>query len=386
MISHLSFLECGHCSTTYTVSEQQGLCRCGGTLLARYELSPIRLDAVRRRPPGAWRYRELLPVEEEPVSLGEPQTPLLYAAETSRRLAADIYIKDDGCLAGGTFKARGAAVAISRARELGIKRIVMPSAGNAGGAWAAYAARAGLELHVTMSRTAPKINQDEVRLAGAELELVEGTISDAGKRAHELATENGSFLAATFHEPYRLEGKKTAWFEVFDQLGDEQAMRLPGTIVIPVGGGVAALAATKAAQEALEVGWAEGTLPNVIGVQPKACAPLAKAFSLGASEVEPWPGDPDTIAAGLRVPVPREGTLVLDRIRASGGQVVAVSESAITSAMHTLAREEGVLACPEGAATLPAIERLLATEDCREPIVLYNTGTGLKYADVWSGT
>ncbi len=384
MTSHLSSLECGHCSATYSVNQVHGSCRCGGTLLARYDVAGIDFGAVQRRQPGLWRYRELLPVQEDPVSLGEPETPLLPAATLSQRVGVEIYVKDDGFLPGGTFKARGAAVAVSRARELGVQRIVMPSAGNAGGAWALYTARAGIQLHVTMSRAAPKVNQDEVTVAGATLELVEGTISDAGRRAAEIASKDGTLLAATFQEPYRLEGKKTAWFETFERLGDGGGMRLPGTIVVPVGGGVAALAATKAAQEVTELEWAQGPQPVIIGVQPARCAPIARAFELGLAEVDPWVDDPDTIAAGLRVPAPREGALVLDAVRASGGAVVTVSDDEMRDAMATLAADEGILACPEGAATLPALERVARSHGCREPVVLYNTGTGVKYPHLWT--
>ena len=222
-------LECARCASTYDATALRGRCACGGTLLARYDLS-----SVTRPAPGGglWSYGSLLPVTGEPVSLGEPLTPLLHLPSLGA------YVKDDGVLPGGTFKARGAAVGVTRARELGATAIVLPSAGNAGGAWALYGARAGIPVTVTMARTAPRMNQDEVVLAGATLELVDGKLADAGRRAKEIAAETGAFLAATFGEPYRVEGKKTAWLETFDQLG-----RMQGTIVFPVGGGVGLVAA-----------------------------------------------------------------------------------------------------------------------------------------------
>lgn len=352
------------------------------------------LAEILERPPGLWRFRELLPVAGEPISLGEPETPLIFASRLSERFGVEVFIKDDSPLPGGTFKARGAAVGMSRAVELGAKSIVMPSAGNAGGAWALYAARAGIDITVTMARSAPAANQKEVTLAGGNLELVDGTIADAGARAKEIATETGAFLASTFNEPYRVEGKKTAWLETFLQLGGGIEMRFPRTIVLPVGGGVAAVAAAKAVEEVRLLGWLSSDLgqmsdkmtdnfrgPRIVGVQPEGCAPIVKAFESGAIEVDPVPGEPTTIAAGLRVPAPSEGDLVLDRVRASGGTMLAVSEADIVSAVGDLASTEGLFACPEGAATVPAAARLAAAGDLEGPVVLYNTGSGVKYMD-----
>jgi threonine synthase len=309
---------------------------------------------------------------------------LLFASRLSERFGVEVFIKDDSPLPGGTFKARGAAVGLSRAVELGVKQIVMPSAGNAGGAWALYAARAGIDITVTMARTAPVANQKEVSLAGGNLELVDGTIADAGARAKEIATETGAFLASTFNEPYRVEGKKTAWLETFLQLGDGTSMRFPKTIVLPVGGGVAAVAAVKAAQEVVALGWVSdpSDTPRLVGVQPEDCAPIVRAFERGETQVEPWPGEPSTIAAGLRVPAPSEGDLVLDRVRSSGGTMVAIPEADIVAAVSDLAATEGLFACPEGAATVPAAARLAAAGDLEGPVVLYNTGAGTKYLDL----
>ena len=336
-------------------------------------MNGLDLDAIRARLPGTWRYRELLPVRGEPISLGEPETPLLLLQRLSERWGVTTYVKDEGSLPSGTFKARGACVALSRAVELGVKEIVMPTAGNAGGAWSLYAARAGVPITVTMAKSAPSFNQAEVAVAGGNLELVDGSIADAGRRAQEIASDTGAFLASTFSEPYRLEGKKAAWLEVFDRLGG-----LPGTIVLPVGGGVAAIAAAKAAAEVAEAGWFSGAL-SLIGVQAANCAPIVRAFERG-EEVEPWPEDPMTVAAGLRVPAPAEGGLVMDAVRASNGTMLAVSEDEILDAVRDLASTEGVFACPEGAATVAAVSKLADGGALEEPVVLYNTGSGAKYA------
>jgi threonine synthase len=380
-MTRLTHLECARCRERHDAGRIQQRCECGGPLLPRYDLSPISLAEVRARPPGTWRYRELLPVAGDPVSLGEPETPLLVAPRLSERLGAEIWIKDDGILPGGTFKARGACVALSRARELGVKEIVMPTAGNAGGTWALYAARAGLHTTVVMSRTAPVANQTEVKMAGADLVLIDGSIADAGDHARELASEIGAFYAATFFEPYRIDGKKAAWLEIFDRLGDERTMRFPKTLVIPVGGGVAAWAAAKAAEEVQSLGWATGKAPRLIGVQAANCAPIARAFEQGDDEVEEWTEDPMTIAAGLRVPRPIEGTAVLNEIRGSGGAVIAVEESDIGRAIGDLAAAEGVFACPEGATTLAAAQMLADHGELEGPVVLYNTGSAAKYID-----
>jgi threonine synthase len=361
----------------------QNRCDCGGTLIPRYDLAaPVSLDEVRARAPGPWRYEELLPLQEAPVSLGENETPLLLCERLSERLGAATWIKDDSPLPGSTFKARGASVGLSRAIELGVKRVVMPSAGNAGGAWSLYAARAGIAITVTMSGEAPNFNKAEVSLAGGELVLVDGSIADAGARAKEIAKETGAWLATTFSEPYRVDGKKTAWLELFDRFGDESSMGMPGTVVLPVGGGVAAIALAKAAREVVELGWAEGPAPEIVGVQSADCAPIVRAFDAGADEVEPWESQPTSSAAGLRVPAPSEGWLVLKEIRASGGSMQAASEEAIRAAIGKLASTEGIFACPEGAATLVAAERLARAGALREPVVLYNTGAGAKYLEL----
>jgi threonine synthase len=327
-----------------------------------------------------WRYRELLPLAGEPLSLGHPQTPLLFAARLSDRWGVEVYVKDDGPLPGGTFKSRGAAVGLSRALDLGADSFVLPSAGNAGGAWALYAARAGVPITVTMARSAPETNRNEAVVAGGEVVVVDGTLTDAAVEARSIAHSTGAFLCATFAEPYRIEGKKTAWLEVFDQLGDGPAMSFPRTIVAPVGGGVALWAAAKAAEEVRAFGWCSDAPPRLVGVQAALCAPIAHAFETGAADVAEWSEGELTVAAGLRVPAPSEGSEILARVRASGGQMIAVLEEEIAGAVTDLASSEGIWACPEGGVAVAGAARLAAAGALEGPVVIYNTGTGAKYA------
>ena len=328
-----------------------------------------------------WRYRELLPLRGEPVSLGEPETPLLALPRLSERWGVEAYVKHEGGLPGATFKARGAAMGLSCALERGATTIVVPSAGNAGGAWAAYGARAGAAVTVTLARSAPLANRLEVEVSGGELVLVEGTVADAGRRAAEIARDRGAFLTVPFTDPYRLEGKKTAWLEVFDRLGAAGAMRFPGTIVLPVGGGIGTMAAAKAAEETQRLGWCGDRPPVLVGAQAADCAPAVKAFEAGADEVEAWPRRPTTVAAGIRVPQPPEGALLLAQVRASGGAMVAVSEREIAAAVRLLAAAEGVFTSPEGGTAVAAADRLARSGRLEGPIVIYSTGAGTKYAE-----
>lgn len=351
-------LSCARCATAHDPDVLQGRCTaCGGTLLARYDLSAV----DRRARGGLWSYRDLLPVTGPPVSLGEVETPLIP-------LRDGVWVKDDGGLPGGTFKARGAAVGVTRAKELGVTSVVLPSAGNAGGAWALYGARAGLSVTVVTAKTAPV---SEAALAGATVETVDGTLADAGARAKEIAAETGAFLAATFGEPYRVEGKKTAWLETFDQL-----RRLPGSIVFPVGGGVGLVAARKAAEEVRALGWYDGDEPALYGVQVDDCAPIVAAFDAGLDKAEPWERESTTSAAGLRVPAPGESDLVLKAVRETDGSMVAVSEAELANAVRHVARTEGMWLSPEGGAAFAALAKL---PDLRPPVVVYNTASGAKY-------
>jgi threonine synthase len=378
LASRLSHLECARCAREHDAFVLQTRCTCGGTLLARYDLTGLDANAILSRPSDLWRWRELLPVEGEPVRVDEAETPLTASAYLSDRWGVDAYIKDEGPLPGGTFKARGAAVALTRALELGAESFVMPTAGNAGGAWSAYATAAGVPITVCMARTAPLFNQREVEEHGGRLELVDGTIADAGARAREIAGETGAYLAATFNEPYRVEGKKTAWLETFTQLG----MRLPGTVVTSVGGGVAAVAAAKAAEEMIEAGWLDGKPPRIVGVQPDDCAPITQAFVAGETETKAWPGEPRTIASGLRVPAPGEGYLVLDVVRSSGGVMSTTSDDTMRSWIGKLRTAGETWLSPEGAAAVAAADELARAGDLEGPVVLYNTAAGSKYESV----
>ncbi|RKS75304.1 threonine synthase [Motilibacter peucedani] len=380
--SLLAGLACARCGKPYDADVLQGRCADdGATLLPQYDLSPgaVDRDAVAARPADLWRWTELLPLRHPgppALSLGEAATPLVTLRRTSERLGVEVLLKDESPLPGTTFKARGAAVALARAIELGIPGVVLPTAGNAGGTWALYAARAGVPAAVVMAESAPLVNQAEVLTAGAELHLVPGTLAEAGARARELAAERGWFLAATFGEPYRVDGKKTAWLEVFHDLG----WRWPGTVVFPVGGGVGLVAASEAVEQAQALGWA-GDGPRLVAVQSEDCAPLVRAWDAGGSEVARWEGVPRTVAAGLRVTAPSEGWLVLERVRRSGGTVLGASEGDVLDAVSRLAREEGVYASPEGAATLVAAERLAARGELEEPVVLYQTASAAKYPE-----
>jgi threonine synthase len=328
-----------------------------------------------------WRYGELLPAEDPAnvVSLGEGFTPLLSAERLGRWIGLpDLWVKDDGLNPTGTFKARGASCGVSMARALGIREVALPTAGNAGGAWACYGAAAEMLVHVAMPADAPEINQLECRLFGADLSLVDGLISDAAALIAGGVEEHGWFDVSTFNEPYRVEGKKTLGFEIAEQLG----WRMPDAIVCPVGGGVGIIGIWLALSQLLELGWVEGAMPRLIAVQAEGCAPIVRAFEDGADEPEPWP-DARTVAAGIRVPLPFAGFLILRSIRDTGGTAVAVGEEDIVEAVRNLAREAGVAAAPEGAAALAGVKRLRERGELsnEERVVLLNTGTALKYRD-----
>jgi threonine synthase len=326
-----------------------------------------------------WRFHELLPVWDpaQVITLGEGGTPLLKVGNLARELGlGHLFIKDEGLNPSGTFKARGISVALSRARELGAAGFTMPSAGNAAGAAAVYCGRGGLELKVFMPQDAPEANRKECLLAGAELNLVDGLIGDAGRRAVAVAEEQGYFDLSTLKEPYRAEGKKTMGLEIAMQLG----WRLPDAIVYPTGGGTGIIGMHKGFQELLELGWVEGRPPKFIAVQSTGCQPIVKAFQGGKSTAEPWP-DAQTLADGLRVPAPFADYLILRDIYETGGTALAVEDSEMLDAMYELAGAEGIIACPEGAATLVGLKRLvgqgfLGSDDT---VVLLNTGSGYKY-------
>jgi threonine synthase len=363
-----------------------GTCEaCQSPLLVDYDLDAVAAtvtrDSFAARPAGVWRYRELLPLplDEQPVTLGEGGTPLHAASRAGVEIGLpNLLVKDEGLNPGGTFKARGASCGVSMARSLGVREVALPTAGNAGGAWAAYGATAGIPVHVAMPSDAPALTKLEVQLHGGELTLVDRLISDAGKLIAERAARNGWFDAATLREPYRIEGKKTLGLEIAEQLG----WKPPDSIVYPAGGGVGLIGMWRAFGQLAALGWLDGPPPRLHVVQAAGCAPLVRAFESGAEDAGTWEGA-QTIAAGLRVPRALGDFLVLRAVRQTGGSAVAVDDETILDALGRLARTEGILASPEGAATLAGAAALRARGDLRpgERVVLVVTGSGLTDRD-----
>jgi threonine synthase len=385
MAAFVTHLTCSLCGLRHDHRRPQGLCQCGGPLLVEYDLAAVdaamRKDQLASRPPTMWRYRELLPVEDPAsvVSLGEGFTPLLPSPRLGARVGLpDLWVKDEGLNPTGTFKARGASCGVSRARELGVAAVALPTAGNAGGAWACYGAAAGLAVHVAMPADAPEGNRLECRLFGAELTLVDGLISDAGKVVAEGCRREGWFDVATLKEPYRIEGKKTVGLELAEQLG----WTLPDAVVYPAGGGVGVIGICRGLRQLRDLGWVRGDLPRLMVVQSDGCAPLVRAFEQGAEEADPWEAA-STFAHGLRVPKPLGDRLTLRAVRETGGTAVAVSDGDIARAMRTFAGEAGIQAGPEGAATLAGAIALRKRGDLApgDRVVLINTGSALKDPD-----
>jgi threonine synthase len=381
--SYLTHLECGRCGDRYDSGVVQGLCACGSPLLARYDLraAAAALDRAElaSRVPSLWRYHELLPVAspEMIVTLGEGMTPLVPLPRLGAEQGfASLAMKDEGLLPTGTFKARGAAVGVSRARELGVTRIAMPTNGNAGAAWATYAARAGMDALIVMPIDAPEITRAECAITGARLYLVDGLISDAGVLAAGAVASQGYTDASTLKEPYRLEGKKTMGLELFEQLG----WRVPDVILYPTGGGVGLIGIFKALLECQAMGWLGDKMPKLVAVQASGCAPIVRAWEDGATEAQAWQ-NASTIAFGVTVPKPLGDFLILDAVRRTGGCAIAVDDDQILAAQSRLAAAEGAFICPEGAACVAAAEQLRKDawigED--DEVVLLNTGAGIKY-------
>lgn len=385
-MTYLIALQCARCEATYDPVERHNLCVCGGPLLARYDLQRLAagLDPaeLRGRRYTMWRYRPFLPVSDprNVVTLGEGGTPMLLAPQLCRQLGLDqLWVKDESLNPTATFKARGASAGISRAKELGITAVAMPTAGNAGGAWAAYGARANIDVHIVMPSDAPAINRSECTLFGADLTLVDGLISDAGNLIARGIEEHGWFDTSTLKEPYRIEGKKTMGLEIAEFFG----WTAPDVIVYPAGGGVGIIGIWKALAELAAIGWLDGPMPRLVVVQSAGCAPLVEAFHSGGSESTFWEGA-ETVAAGLRVPKALGDFLVLQALRETGGTAVAVSDADIRSAMALAARTDGLSMCPEGAATLAAVRELRESGwlDSSDQVVLINTGAALKYSEV----
>ena len=370
----------------FAARERHHLCpSCGMPLLARYDLVRARewsRDSLAGREPNMWRYREMLPLfaGEVPVSLGEGFTPLLRSRRLGELMGMDrLYIKDESCNPTNSFKARGQSAAVTRARALGATTITLPTAGNAGNAAAAYAAAAGLQCEVFMPRDAKQPFIDECRLYGANITLVDGLITDAGRMAGDKARELGWYDVSTLKEPYRIEGKKTMGYELAEQLGWE----LPDWIVYPTGGGTGMVGMWKAFAEMEAIGWIGSKRPKMVTVQPTGCAPIVRAFEQGTEKAALWE-NPNTEAHGLRVPKAIGDFLVLRAIRESGGTALAVTDRQMVDDMLLIGRLEGISAAPEGAAALSAARALVAAGHMKrhETVVLFNTGGALKYLDV----
>ncbi|MEV0791140.1 threonine synthase [Kribbella sp. NPDC050459] len=376
--SALSHLECPRCGATHDADQIIGLCPCGSPLLARYGVPAVDKADLASRAPDLWRYHELLPVRSPSnvVTLGEGMTPLLPMTRYGASIGVErLLMKDEGLIPTGTFKARGAAVGVSRAYEVGVRKIAMPTNGNAGSAWAAYAARAGMEALIAMPIAAPEICRREVAAVGARLQLIDGLIGDA---AAYVRSQSGYFDASTLKEPYRIEGKKTMGLEIAEQLG----WSLPDVIVYPTGGGVGIIGIWKALTELRDLGWISGPLPRLVAVQSTGCAPIVRAWEKGLPESEPWL-DARTVAFGITVPKALGDFLVLQAIAETGGCAIAVDDEDILAEQHLVARLEGTFICPEGAANFAAIRALRdsgwITAD--DQVVALNTGAGLKYPE-----
>jgi threonine synthase len=377
-VARITYLECTKCGAHISADQPQTVCpKDGGVFYARYDLAALKPTftsaALFGRTPSMWRYAEVLP-EAEPVSLGEGFTPMLPAHEFP-----NVYIKDEGLNPTGSFKARGMSAAVTMAKAYGLKKLAAPSAGNAAGALAAYAAAAGIEAHLFMPKDVPLANRIECESYGACVTLVDGLISDCARMIAEKKDKEGWFDVSTLKEPFRVEGKKTMGYEVAEQLG----WRLPHGIIYPTGGGVGMIGMWKAFDEMQELGWIGSERPHMISVQSAGCAPIVKAWDEGKSTSEFWP-DAETFAAGLRVPKAYGDYLVLDILKKSGGIAIAVSDEEIMDALRQWAKVEGVFAAPEGAAALAAYRKLRASEffSADDTVVLFNTGSGLKYLDV----
>lgn len=377
-MSRLTHLECTKCGERLPADRPQTTCpKDGGVLYARYDLASLKSkftrESLRGREATMWRYREVLP-EAEPVSLGEGFTPMLRSREFS-----NVFIKDEGLNPTGSFKARGLSAAVTMARRFGLKKLAIPSAGNAAGAMAAYAAAAGLEAYIFMPKDVPVANRIESGIFGAHVTLVDGLISDCAKIVAERKEKEGWFDVSTLKEPYRVEGKKTMGYEVAEQL----EWRMPRGILYPTGGGVGLLGMWKAFEEMEQLGWIGRERPRMVCVQASGCAPIVRAWDEKQPVSQMWT-NAATAASGLRVPKPYGDYLILDILKKSGGTALSVSDGEIMDAVRHWGRVEGVFAAPEGAAVLTGYKKLLASGffSPADTVVLFNTGTGYKYLDV----
>jgi threonine synthase len=387
-MTFVSHLECSVCGLRREAGKIHNLCECGGPLLVRYDLETARSawkrDSLAGAPPSMWRYAPLLPVREPShiVSLGEGFTPLLIVRRLGEKLGAkNLWVKDEGVNPTGSFKARGLSCAISMCVQLGLRKVAIASAGNAGSALAAYAAAARLEAHVFMPRDVPQSNYTECRAYGAQVTLVDGLIGDCARLIAERKNAEGWFDISTLKEPYRIEGKKTMGYEVAEQFD----WKLPDAIFYPTGGGVGLIGMWKAFDELEALGWIGSHRPKMVAVQAAGCQPVVRAFEQGESQSTYWE-NARTVAAGLRVPKPLGDALSLAAIRASGGTAIAVRDEELLDASIELATATGVFPAPEGGACVAALKKLLSNGFLKlnDRIVLYNTGTGLKYLEAFS--
>jgi threonine synthase len=379
-------IACPRCDRRFGLSQLLNLCPCGSPLLVRYDLEKAKAafskSSLRGRVASLWRYRELLPLQDDVnlVSLGEGYTPVLVAKKLGAELGLrQVWIKDEAQNPTGSFKDRGISLAISRAKELGVKKAAIPSAGNAGGSFAAYAAHADIEAHVFMPRDTPTANQIEARQYGANLTLVDGLINDCGRIIAEKKTAEGWFDFSTLKEPYRVEGKKTMGYEIAEQLD----WHLPDVIIYPTGGGTGLIGMWKAFAELEELGWIGKARPRMVSVQASGCAPIVKAFEEGKANAEPWQ-EGKTVASGLRVPQAVGDFLMLRAIRDSYGTALSVSDDEMLAEIPRVGKTEGIFCCPEGAACVAALRRLVANGwiNPTDEVLLFNTASGLKYLDV----
>jgi threonine synthase len=383
----LTHLECSVCKKTREAGQVHNLCECGGPLLVRYDLEKARAtwsrDDIVNGPPSMWRYAPVLPVRdrESVVSLGEGLTPLIKTKRLGAHLgAADLYVKDEGLNPTGSFKARGLSCAVSMCLELGIRKLAIPTAGNAGSALAAYAAAAGIEAHIFMPRDVPQANYIDSRAFGAHVTLVDGLISDCGRIVAERKNAEGWFDVSTLKEPYRIEGKKTMGYELWEQLGG----KLPDVILYPTGGGVGLIGMCKAFDEMQEMGWIGEERPRMVAVQAEGCAPIVRAWEAQHATSEFFQ-NAATLASGLRVPGPLGDFLILRMLKQTHGTALTVTDDEMLQAGKELASLEGIFAAPEGAATVSATRKLAASGWIKphETVVLFNTGTGYKYSEAW---
>jgi threonine synthase len=384
---NVTHLYCSSCAKEYEPRRLYNLCECGKPLMVAYDLEKasetLTRESLAGREPTLWRYKEVLPVEGEVnrLTLGEGMTPLIKAERLGAQSGMkNLLIKDESLNPTASFKARGMAVAISMAKELGAGKLAVPSAGNAAGALAAYAAKAGLAAYIFMPKDTPRANIVECEQMGANVTLIDGLITDCGRIVGERKEAEGWFDVSTLKEPYRVEGKKTMGYEIAEQLGWE----LPDVILYPTGGGTGLIGMWKAFDEMERMGWISSSRPRMVSVQAEGCAPIVRAFAAGANTGADIP-DAHTLAAGLRVPRAIGDFIMLDIIRRSGGTAVSVTDDELLRAVKEIGSSEGIFAAPEGAACLPALKKLLGRGeiDPGERVILFNTGSGLKYLDAF---